>query len=322
MPHDHDHAGHDHAGNGHAGHAHGHGHHAHSHAPASFGPAFAVGASANTAFVALQLVFGVLAGSVALLADALHNLGDVLGLLMAWAAVIMARRIPTSRHTYGYGRGSILAALANAVILLLGCGAIATEALTRLAHPAPVAGATVMWVAAVGILVNGGTALLFLRGRREDLNVHAAFLHLAADAAVSAGVVLSGGLITLTGWLWIDPLTSLVLAVVITWSTWGLLRQSVALAMDAVPSGTDPDAIRTALATLPGVSEVHDLHIWGLSTTDTALTAHLVCATPDAALVEHACTLLQERFAIAHATIQVEPPDLAQRCRLRPAEVV
>jgi len=329
MPHDHDHdhdhahgasCSHDHAGDSHAGHDHGLG--GHSHAPASFGAAFAIGATANGLFVVVQIVFGLAAGSMALLADGLHNLGDVLGLLAAWAAVGMGRWLPTARHTYGYGRSSILAALANAVILLFGCGAIALEAVQRFGSPAPVATGTVMWVAALGILVNGGTALLFMRGSKDDLNVRGAFLHLASDALVSVGVVAAAFAIRLTGWAWIDPVTSLVIVALVTWGTWGLLRHSTELALDAVPRGVDPAAVRSALAALPEVAEVHDLHIWALSTTESAATAHLVSASPGTDLVERACALLQDRFRIGHATVQIEAPDHASRCRLRPAEVV
>lgn len=318
MPHTHDRgSGHDHGEHG--GHAHGPG--GHGHAPASFGAAFAVGAAANAGFVALQVVFGLLAGSVALLADALHNLGDVLGLLMAWAAFGMGRWRPSTRFTYGWGRSSILAALANAVVLLLGCGAIAVEAVQRFNDPAPVAAGTVMWVAAAGIVVNGGTALLFMRGQ-DDLNIRGAFLHLASDALASAGVVVAGLLIWLTGWHWIDPATSLVLVLVITWGTWGLLRRSVELAMDAVPQGVDRAEVEAALAGLAGVSEVHDLHIWALSTTRNALTAHLVCPSPDPAVARRGAALLQARFGIDHATLQLEAPADAAQCPLRPAAVV
>ena len=318
MPNSHDHGhepGHDHN----HGHSHGHGH---QHAPASFGRAFAIGAAANAGFVVLQVVFGLLAGSMSLLADALHNLGDVLGLLMAWGAAALARRLPTERHTYGWGRSTILAALTNAAVLLLGCGAIALEGVQRLIHPGPVQGGIMMWVAAAGILVNGGTALLFMRGREGDLNVRGAFLHLASDALVSLGVVVSGGLILLTGWTWIDPLTSLAIVGVITWGTWGLLRQSVDMAMDAIPSGIDRAQVLTALAGLPGVTEVHDLHVWGLSTTETALTAHLVSAAPAPDLAGQACTLMRERFGIGHTTVQIEPPDMAEHCAQRPEHVI
>lgn len=314
MPHDHHH-GHQH------GHQHGHAPGGHVHAPVAFGRAFAIGAGVNAAFVALQIAYGLAANSMALLADAVHNLGDVLGLLVAWAAAWLVTHPPTERRTYGWGRSSILAALANAAVLLLGCGAIGVEALQRLAHPAPVAAGTVVWVAAAGILVNGGTALLFMRGRHDDLNVRGAFLHLMSDALVSLGVVVAAVLIQVTGWLWLDPLTSLGIVAVITWGTWGLLRDSVDLAMDAVPPGVDQGAISAALAALPGVEEVHDLHIWALSTTRTALTAHLV-AGPDPGLVARACTLLHDRFGIDHATIQLETAQDAVLCALRPQHVV
>ena len=316
MPHDHAH--HDHGGHGHAS----HGHAGHSHAPGSFGRAFAIGASVNAAFVALQVFYGLRAGSMALLADALHNLGDVLGLLIAWGAAALTLRRPTARHTYGWGRSSILAALANAIVLLLGCGAIAVESVQRLFHPGPVAGATVMWVAAAGIVVNGGTALLFMRGRQGDLNVRGAFLHMASDALVSLGVVIAGLTIQLTGWRWLDPVTSLAIAAAITAGTWGLLQQSMDLAMDAVPERLDRAQVHAALSALPGVQEVHDLHIWGLSTTSAALTAHLVSDAPHPELAGMAGAVLRERFGIGHATVQVEGIAMAALCTLRPEEVV
>ena len=309
MPHDH---------HGH----HAHGHHGHSHAPAGFGRAFAIGAAANAGFVALQVGYGLASGSVALLADAVHNLGDVLGLLIAWAGAVLTQRAPTARRTYGWGRSSILAALANAVVLLLGCGAIAAEALGRFAHPALVDSGTVMAVAALGIVVNGGTALLFMRGRHGDLNVRGAFLHLLSDALVSAGVVLSGALTLATGWTLLDPLTSLAIVGIIAWGTWGLLRQSVDLALDAVPEGVDCAAVHAALAGLPGVTEVHDLHVWALSTTSTALTAHLVADDAPPTLVHDAGAMLQRRFSIGHTTLQVEDAATAGACALRPGHVV
>ena len=292
----------------------------HSHAPASFGRAFAIGTAANAAFVVLQVVMGLRAGSVALLADALHNLGDVLGLVLAWGAGAMGQWRPTARHTYGWGRSSILAALANAMLLLLGCGAIAVEAVQRFGSPAPVASGIVMAVAALGIVVNGGTAMLFMRGRASDLNVRAAFQHMAADALVSAGVVAAGLAVALTGWLWMDPLASLGIVAVVTVGTWGVLRQSAALAMDAVPEGIERTVVRDALLALPGVIEVHDLHIWALSTSSSALTAHLVAGAPgDVAgdLAERAYGVLHERFGIGHATVQVEAGEAAARCRMR-----
>ena len=312
--HNHDH-GHSHAGHPHAG---------HSHAPASFGRAFAIGTALNAGFVAAQVFYGLAAHSMALLADAVHNFGDVLGLLIAWGAAIMARRLPSRARTYGWGRGTILASLTNAVVLLLGCGAIAVEAIRRFGDPAPVGGVTVMWVAAFGIVINGATALLFMRGRHGDLNVKGAFLHMASDAAVSAGVVVSGLLIVGTGWLWLDPVTSLAIVAVITAGTWGLLRDSLNLAMDAVPGGIALAEVEAALQGLPGVVEVHDLHVWGLSTTQTALTAHLVHngSGGAAALLGLACDRVRERFGIGHATFQVETLDIAESCALRPAGVV
>ena len=306
MPHDH-----------HDGHSHGH-----SHAPASFGRAFAVGMALNAALVALQAGAGAWAHSTALLADAVHNLGDVLGLGFAWLAASLGERRPTARRTYGWGRGSILAALANASVLLVGTGAIVVEAVRRLFQPAPVAGGVVMTVAAAAILVNGAVAMMFLRGRRHDMNVRGAFLHMAADAGVSAGVLLAALLITLTGALWLDPAASLLISAVIVMSSWGLLREATNLAMDAVPPGINPAAVRGRLLALPGVLEVHDLHIWALSTTRTAATAHLVAADGRAALAPMACSLLQQEFAIAHCTFQVETAETADACALRPEHVV
>ena len=304
-----------------------HHHHDHAHAHAHPGQrhdrAFAIGAALNIGFVAAEAVFGLLANSMALLADAAHNLGDVLGLLLAWGAAWLARRPPTRRRTYGWGRSSILAALINATILLIGVGAIAVEAVRRLVAPEPVAETTVMLVAAAGIVVNGATALMFLRGRAADINIRAQFLHMAADAAVSAGVVVAGLLILLTGWQWLDSLTSLAIGVAIVVTTWGLLRESVALAMDAVPGGVAHDDVQNYLASLPGVIEVHDLHIWGLSTTETALTAHLVCDGDANERSLHDVTHdLRDRFGIGHATLQVETGGDAELCRLRPHHVV
>ena len=308
----------------HAGHNHGHHHHG---PPPSFEGAFALGSALNAAFVIAEIVSGLAAHSVALLADAAHNLGDVLGLLLAWGAAWLGRRRPTRERTYGYGRSSILASLANAVVLLVSVGAIAVEAVQRLAAgvaAGDVGGRTVMLVAAAGILVNGITAWLFARGRGRDLNVRGAFQHMAADAAVSAGVVVSGLVILLTGWAWLDPAVSLAIAAVILVSTWGLLRDSVNLALDKVPDGVDAIAVRAYLTGLPGVTEIHDLHIWGLSTTETALTAHLVRpgAGTDDALLCRACEDLRERFGIGHATLQVEDGDPAQPCALAPESVV
>jgi cobalt-zinc-cadmium efflux system protein len=270
-----------------------------------------------------QVFYGLAVNSVALLADAIHNFGDVLGLLIAWGAAGLATRLPTPARTYGWGRSTILASLTNSVVLLFGCGAIAVEAVRRFSEPAPVGGITVMWVAAAGIVINGATALMFMRGRKDDLNIKGAFLHMAADAAVSAGVVIAGLAMTLTGWHWLDPLTSLLIVAVITFGTWSLLRDSVNLALDAVPEGIDLANVDTVLRGLPGVLDVHDLHVWGLSTTDTALTAHLVHDGGNAgALILSACGAMRDKFSIGHATFQIETPELADACALRPAHII
>jgi cobalt-zinc-cadmium efflux system protein len=314
--HRHDH-GHEHAHDHSHGHAHGPG--AHVHAPASFDRAFAIGVGLNVAFVVIELAFGFRTNSLALVADAGHNLGDVLSLVLAWAGTVLARREPTPRRTYGMRRFSILAAVANAGILLVAVGAILVEAVDRFRHPAPISGGIVSVVAAVGIAINLGTALAFMRGREHDLNIRGAFLHMMGDAAASAGVVVAGLLIAATGLLWIDPFVSLLLAALILWSTWGLAKDSVNLALDAVPAGIDPLEVGSMLRGLEGVVEVHDLHIWGMSTTDVALTAHLIrpCHGGEDALLATATRMLRDRFGIAHATLQVEqglaihPCDLA-----------
>jgi cobalt-zinc-cadmium efflux system protein len=320
--HGHHHHGHDH--HDHAGHGHAHGAGGHHHAPASFGRAFAIGTALNAGFVCAEVVYGLAANSLALLADAAHNLGDVLGLLLAWGAVWLSKRSPTERRTYGYARSSILASLINAIVLLIGVGGIAWESLQRLAHPEPVVGGTVMWVAGVGIAINGLTALMFMSGGKHDLNIRGAFLHMAADAVVSLGVVLATFAITLTGWLWLDSATSLVIAVVITIGAWGLLRDSANLALDAVPARIDRGAVEAYLRGLPGVVEVHDLHIWGLSTTDTALTVHLVrpTGTDDDGLIARVSAELKSRFSIGHATIQLETAGSSYACALAPANVI
>ena len=312
--------GHDHS-HGH-GHAHGHGH-GHSHAPADFGFAFAVGVILNSGFVAAEVVYGALAHSVALIADAGHNLSDVLGLLGAWLAASLVKRPPKGRFTYGLRSSSILAALGNAVLLLVAIGAIALESVQRLAHPEAVSGRTVMAVAGVGILVNGITAALFASGRKGDLNVRGAFLHMAGDALVSAGVVVAGLVIALTGWLWLDPLTSLVLVAVIALGTWGLLRDSVAMSLQAAPEGMAPAEVERFLSARPGVCEVHDLHVWNMSTTETALTAHLVMPDghPGDAALSALAHDLEHRFGICHVTVQVET-DPDHPCKLQPAHVV
>lgn len=312
-PHSHDEHDHHHHGLG-----------GHSHAPANFGKAFAIGIALNIAYVVGEAFYGVAAHSLALLADAGHNLGDVLGLGGAWLASVLSRRLPSGRFTYGLRRSSILAALGNAVILLVVTGGIAWEGVRRLIHPEPSGGLAITVVAAIGIAVNGVTALLFMAGRKDDLNVRGAFLHMASDALVALGVVVAGLVILWTGWLWLDPAVSLVVSVVILVGTWGLLRDATGFALDAVPPGIDQGKVASFLRNLPGVAEVHDLHIWGMSTTETALTAHLV--RPDAALdddlLHDACEELHEHFGISHATLQVENGRGRQPCELRPNDVV
>ncbi|WP_407119080.1 cation diffusion facilitator family transporter [Bradyrhizobium sp. LMG 9283] len=317
-------AGHDHHGHhhhDHAGHGHGHGH-SHVHAPANFGKAFAIGISLNTALVVAEAIYGYLGNSTALLADAGHNLSDVLGLVVAWGASIAARRAPSGRFTYGLRASTILAALANAVFLLVATGAIGWEAILRLHQPEPIAGVTVMVVAGIGILINGFTAMLFARGRKDDINIEGAYLHMASDAAVSLGVVVSAALIIWTGWLWLDPVTSLVICATILWSTTSLLRGSIDMSMAAAPKGTDLAAIRAFLLARPGVSGIHDLHVWPISTTETALTCHLVMPTgTDDAFLMQTAQLLKTSFRIGHTTLQVEThPD--NGCALAPDDVV
>ncbi|MCA1525734.1 cation diffusion facilitator family transporter [Bradyrhizobium yuanmingense] len=317
--HDHDHAGHSHA----HGHTHDHGHgHGHVHAPANFGKAFALGITLNIALVVAEAVYGYVGNSTALLADAGHNLSDVLGLVIAWGASIAARRAPKGRFTYGFRASTILAALANAVFLLVATGAIGWEAILRLREPEPVAGVTVMVVAGIGILINGFTALLFAGGRKDDINIEGAYLHMAADAAVSLGVVVSAALIIWTGWLWVDPITSLIICATILWSTTSLLRGSIDMSMAAAPKGTDLAAIRAFLLARPGVSAIHDLHVWPISTTETALTCHLVMpAGSDDAFLMQTTELLKTSFRIGHTTLQVEThPD--NGCALAPDDVV
>ena len=289
--------------------------HSHDHNP-DYNRAFGWGIALNVSFILIEATFGVLAHSLALLADAGHNLSDVLGLALAWGASQLATRGPTERRTYGLRRTTILAALLNAGLLLVAIGAIAWEAINRLMRPTPVAGGIVMGVAGTGVLVNGATALLFLAGRKRDLNIRGAFLHMAADAAVSLGVVAAGFVILATGWLWLDPAVSLGIALVIGAGTWGLLRESLDLALDAVPAGIDPSAVEAYLVALPGVAALHDLHIWGMSTTHSALTAHLVRpgAQIDDGLIARACRELHDRFGIEHATIQVESGDGPYPC--------
>jgi len=320
MAHSHDHGAHD---DDH-GHDHDHDHPGHHHhVPADFGRAFAIGVTLNTAYVVAQVVFGLLANSVALLADAAHNLGDVLSLLLAWGASVLVKRQPSGRFTYGLRKTSVLAALANAVLLVFVTGAIASEAVHRFLHPSPVGGWTVVWVAALGILVNGGTAMLFFRGRDSDLNVRGAFMHMAADAVVSLGVVFAGIGILLTSWTWLDPAVSLAISIVILWGTWDLLRDSVKMSLDAVPEGIHLHEVRKYLDGLEGVTEIHDLHIWPMSTTETALTVHLLMPRghPGDAYITCVCEELKSRFRINHTTVQIEI-DPRVPCALAPDHVV
>jgi cobalt-zinc-cadmium efflux system protein len=283
----------------------------HSHGSGRGTQAFAIGVGLNLAFVLAEVFYGFRANSIALLADAGHNLGDVLGLGAAWTAAVLSQRKPTLRYTYGFGSSSILSALANAALLLLASGAVVWGAAARLINPEPVESGTVMIVAAIGIAVNMTAALLFVSGRERDLNIRGAFLHMAADAILSLGVVLAGAAILMTGWHWIDPAISLLIAGIIVWSTWSLLREAMRLAMQAVPANIDPDAVRAHLARLSEVANVHDLHIWPLSTTETALTCHLVMKDGHQgdAFLEKTAKDLHSRFGIDHATLQLEETD-------------
>ena len=308
-------------------HAHEHGHQhgpgGHHHAPANFGRAFALRIGLKAAYVAVEAYRRNASHTMSLLADAGHNLGDVLGLGAAWLAQILSRRRPAGRFTYGLRRSSILSALGNAIVLLLVTGAIAWEAVQRLIAPGPVAGKTVMIVAGIGILVNGATALLFASGRRGDMNIRGAFVHMASDAAMAFAVVLAGVAIWFGGWLWIDPAVSLVVAALIVAGTWSLLRSSLDLALDAVPAGIDRDAVERFLRAQPGVTGLHDLHIWGMSTTETALTAHLVRPGPpaDDSLLHQLAADIRSRFGIGHATFQIEQLQDG-RCALAPENSV
>ena len=306
-------------------HAHNHTHtHPEGKEPARFDRAFAIGVTLNAGFVLIEWAFGVLANSLALIADASHNLGDVLGLLLAWGAAALARRLPSPRFTYGLRSSTILAALANAALLLVITGGIAWEAILRFREPAAIDAPVVIWVAALGIAVNTATALLFMSGRKQDLNLRGAYLHMAADAAVSLGVVVAGLLTLATGWTWLDPVVSLVIVAVILLGTWGLLRDATRLALHAVPEGVDPASVRQFLSRQHGVKEVHDLHIWGMSTTETALTAHLVMpgGHPGDTFIADLADRIDHEFGIAHATLQVETGSGSQPCALAPDHVV
>ena len=306
-------------------HEHGHGH-AHGHGapdPANFGRAFAIGIALNIVFVAIEAGYGIVSNSMALLADAGHNLSDVLGLVIAWVGTALSKRQPTVRYTYGLRGSSILAALFNAMFLLVAVGAIAWEAIGRLANPEPVAGMTVIVVAGIGILVNTATALLFLRGRKQDLNIRGAFLHMAADAAVSFGVVIAGFGILQTGWLWLDPAVSLVIAGIIVWSTWGLFKDSLAMSLSAVPAAIEPAMVRRYFEGLPDVTRIHDLHIWPIGTKEVALTCHLVMPRghPGDDFLMKTTAELAERFGIGHPTLQIETSE-ETACALAPDETV
>jgi cobalt-zinc-cadmium efflux system protein len=297
---------------------------AHGLAAARFGRAAAIGMALNLAYLLAEAGIGIAVNSLALVSDAAHNLGDVLALGTAWGAAVLSARQPTHRYTYGLRRSSIMAAVANATILLIISGAVAWDAVLRLISPQPTRGLVVIVVAAAGIAVNGGTALLFRSHRKEDLNARGAFQHMAADALIALGVVIGGILILGTGWRWLDPTIGLAVGAAIVVGTWSLLRKAVNLSLDAVPEGIDPAEVNRYLAALPGVLEVHDLHIWGMSTTETALTAHLICApgTSSEALLPTIAAEVRRQFGIGHATIQLETEELARQCALRPDHVV
>lgn len=297
--------------------------HDHSHAPASFGKAFAIGIALNLVFVGIEAFYGWKIDSLALLADAGHNLSDVAGLVLAWGGALAGKLRPNVRHTYGWKKGSILAAFANALLLLMAMGALVWEAVGRLLAPDPLSGSegvTIMVVAGVGILVNTVTALLFMRGREHDLNIRGAFLHMAADALVSAGVVVAGALTLWMGWAWLDPVVSLLIAAVILWGTWSLFRQSLHLLFDGVPESVDLREVRALLERLPGVTTVHDLHVWAMGASETALTAHLVIpAGGDDEFLKHATNELHEHFEIRHVTLQVVREAFCNGCAGVPA---
>lgn len=316
----HDHP-HDH---GHAGHSHAVGHHHHHAAPTDAGKAFLLAIALNSVFVVFEFGYGFVANSTALMADAGHNLSDVLGLGLAWAATWLGRRSPSERFTYGFRSSSILAALANAMLLFVACGAIGWEAFQRIAQPPPVGGMTVIAVATAGIVVNGLSAWLFVQGSKGDLNIRGAYLHMAADAAVSLGVVLAGVVMLITGWYWLDPVISLVIVAVILVGTWGLLRESVHLALDAVPPHIDGAAVASYLERQPGVAGLHDLHIWGMSTTESALTVHLVMPAgyPGDNVIDSITQTLAKQFLIHHSTIQVEQGTTEHACSLHQAPAV
>jgi cobalt-zinc-cadmium efflux system protein len=300
-----------------SGHHHGHTHDHHP-APADHGRAFAIAIALNSVFVVVEFAYGFIANSTALMADAGHNLSDVLGLALAWGAAKLGKRAPSGRYTYGLGSSSMLAALSNAMLLMLACGAIGWEAARQLLNPQPVAGVTVSVVAGIGIAVNGISAWLFMAGSKNDLNIRGAYLHLAADAAISLGVLVAGLVVLFTGWFWLDPLVSIAIVLVIMLGTWSLLRASLHMVMAGVPANVDAAKVAQFLLEQPGVTDVHDLHIWGMSTTDTALTAHLVMPSgyPGDAVIDEINLQLQRQFSIGHCTLQVELGTTEHACCL------
>ena len=293
--------------------------HTHSHSHTNYNKAFIIGITLNGIYILVEVFYGLIINSMALIADAGHNFSDVLGLLLAWGASYLAKTATTEKRTYGFRKSTILAALFNAILLMIAVGAISIEAIRKLISPEPVQGITMMMVAGVGVIINGMTAFLFMKGRNKDLNIKGAFLHMAADAGVSLGVVLAGFIIYSTGWLWVDPAISLVIVLVITIGTWGLLRDSFHLSIDAVPSGINLKEVGTYLKSIDGVREVHDLHIWAMSTTETALTAHLVIPneTKDDYFLKKICGELHSRFGIEHSTIQIEKSAQSSNCEHR-----
>jgi cobalt-zinc-cadmium efflux system protein len=300
----------------HEDHSHGSCHH--HDVPNNHGRAFAIAIALNTIFVAVEMTYGFIANSTALMADAGHNLSDVMGLLLAWGAAILARKAPSERFTYGLRSTSILAAMANAMLLLVACGAIALEAIQRISAPPAVAGLTITVVAGIGIVINGLSAWLFVKGSKGDLNIRGAYLHMAADAVVSLGVVIAGMAMLFTGWYWLDPVISLVIVAVILIGTWGLLRESVQLALSAVPAHIDLPAVETFLRECAGVTDIHDLHIWAMSTTESALTVHLVMTEgyPGDGFMDGITRTLAERFSLQHSTLQVEQGTTDHSCAL------
>lgn len=305
------------------GHSHEESHHHHA-SPSNFGKAFIIAIGLNTAFVVVEFTYGFIANSTALMADAGHNLSDVLGLLLAWGAAILGRKEPGGRYTYGLRSTSILAALANAMFLLVACGAIAWEAIQRFSQPPIVSGFTIMEIAAIGIVINGLSAWLFVKGSKGDLNIRSAYLHMLADAVVSLGVVAAGVTIMFTNWFWLDPVISLIIVLVIVIGTWGLLRESTQLALSAVPAHIDLPEVESFLRQFSGVTDIHDLHVWGMSTTETALTVHLIMPEgyPGDTLMDEIVLGLKERFSFDHSTLQIEQGTTNHVCTLKPDKAI